>query len=69
MKKYIISITREKGTVSIVRRAETKEEAMQKICAQYGWNPHITWLGDQDWSDGILSAHGKGYEFRILEVA
>ena len=68
MKKYIINYNAGKGNVSLVRKAETRERAMQKVCKQYGWDEHITWLGENDWSDGIFSHNGKGCEFRIHEV-
>ena len=69
MNKYIISYHNGKKNVSVIRYADSKEEAMQKLCRQHGWDEFITWLGDQDWSDGIFSHNGNGYEFRILEVA
>lgn len=72
MKKFIIHYNLGKGNTSIVRYAESKEEAMQKLCKQFGWGDHIAWLGDKDWSDGIFTKcvgnHNEGFEFRISEV-
>ena len=72
MKKYIVSYNLGKGNVSQVRYADSKEEAMQKLCKQYGWGEHICWLGKNDWSDGIFTKccgnHDEGFEFRIHEV-
>lgn len=71
MNKYIIFYNMGKGSTSLVRYANTKEEAMNKLCKQFGWTMGI-WLGPNEWSDGTFvkgTKHGdRGYEFRIHEV-
>lgn len=72
MNKYIISYNIGKGSTSQIRYANTREEAMAKLCKQFGWDERITWFGDKDWSDGIFTRPGRNrdyrYEFRIMEV-
>lgn len=72
MKKYIISYNLGKGNVSQVRYAESKEEAMNKLCAQYGWDTPVWCFEKNDWSDGIFKKccgnHDEGFEFRISEA-
>ena len=68
MNKYIVSYNLGKGSTSQIRYANSREEAMVKLCKQFGWDEHITWLSDKDWSDGIFTRGRYGYEFRIMEL-
>ena len=74
MNKYIISYNIGKGSTSLIRYANTREEAMAKLCKQFGWDERITWFRDyKDWADGIFVRAGYNrdyhYEFRISELS
>ena len=71
MKKFIISYNIGKGNVTQVRYADSKEKAVNSLCAQYGWGEPTWGFGSYDWSDGIFTKvcgnHTEGFEFRITE--